>query len=104
MTGPKKRGLLADLRAVADENDLRVRGIEMAARGGEDIVGGERANSLAIRFEIVFGQLVEIDGRELAEQAVLRGDAERKNAGQDSCGRYRVLPAVTGSERMRSIS
>ena len=34
----KKRGLFGDLGAVADQDDLSVGGIEMAARGGEDVV------------------------------------------------------------------
>ena len=43
-------GLLGDFLAVADEDDLRVCGIEVASRGGEDIVGSKLANALAVRF------------------------------------------------------
>src|SRR5277367_1006099 len=82
----EKGSLLADLSAVADEDDLRVRGIEMAARGGKNISSGERANFLAIGFEIALGQLIEIDRRKLAEEAILRGHAERENAGEVAAG------------------
>src|SRR5579863_1403565 len=78
--------LLADLGAVADEDDLRVRGIEMASRGGEDVGGGKRANALAIGFEIALRQLIEIDGGKLAEESVLGGNAERENTGQVTAG------------------
>ena len=74
----EKRGLLGDLLAVADQNDLRVGGIKVAASGGENIVGSERMDFLAIRFQIVLGQAIEVDRRKLAETAILRGDAERK--------------------------
>src|ERR1039457_1346254 len=65
----EKGGLLANLRAVANEDNLRVRGIEMTARGGDNVVSGERTNSFAICFEITFRHLIEIDGRKLTEQA-----------------------------------
>jgi hypothetical protein len=58
--------LAGDLGAVADQDDLRVGGIEVAARGEENIVGGEGVNFLAIRLEMIFGQMVEINGGELA--------------------------------------
>jgi len=35
----EERGLLLDLRAVADDDDLRVGGVEMLARGGEHVRG-----------------------------------------------------------------
>ena len=78
----EERGLLGDLRAVAHQDDLRVGGIEVAARRDENIVGSERVNFLAIRFQIILGQAIEVDGGKLAEQAILRRDAERKNSGQ----------------------
>ena len=75
-------GLLGDLRAVAYQNDLRVGGIEVAARGGQHIIGGERMNFLAIGFQMIFGQAVEINRGELTEQAVLRSNSQREHAGQ----------------------
>ena len=76
----KEGGLFGDLGRVADEDDLGVGGIEMAARRSEDIVGSEGVNLLSIGFEVITGQFIEIDGRELTEQTALRGNAERKHS------------------------
>src|SRR6185437_4796817 len=78
----EKYSLRLRLRAVADDYDLRVRGIEIAARRFENVAGLQRANFLAERFQIIFRQGVQIHTRKLREQAVLRRDAERKNAAQ----------------------
>src|ERR1700728_253834 len=43
-------GLFGDLRAIADDHDLRVRRIEVAAGGCEDVGRGQRADSFAVRF------------------------------------------------------
>ncbi len=50
----EESGLVRDLCAVADENDLLVGGIEMAAGGCQNIVRCERLDSRAISFQIIF--------------------------------------------------
>src|SRR5579862_4658346 len=75
-------GLVENLVAVAYQDDLGVGGIEVAARGEQDIVGGERANFFAIGFEVIVGQAIEVDRRELAQDTILRRNTERENAGQ----------------------
>src|SRR5215469_2629278 len=81
-----------DVGAVADDDDAGVGRIEMAARSGQDVGGGEGADFVAESFEVIFRQAVEIYGGKLAEQAILRGDAERKSAGQiiDRVAEFRV--------------
>src|SRR5271156_393435 len=73
-------GLGGELGAVADDDDLRVGRIEVAARGGEDVVRGERVDAGAIGFEIIFRQAIEIDAGDLAEHAILSGHAKRKDS------------------------
>ena len=41
----EKCGLLADLSAIADDDDLGVRGIEVATGGGMNILGGKRSDT-----------------------------------------------------------
>src|SRR6202041_3820618 len=83
--------LLTNLGPVTDQDDLRVRGIKMAARGRKNIAGGELANTLTIGFEVSLGQLVEIDGRKLAQETVLGRDAEGENAGEVAAGAIKFL-------------
>ena len=54
----EKRGLLADLGAVSDHYDLRVRGIEIFSRRENNVRSGERMNSGAVRLEMIFGQAI----------------------------------------------
>src|SRR5260370_21910623 len=75
-------GLRLDFIPVANDDDLGVRGIEVFSRGGQNIFGGQGANALAIVFEIVFRELVQINRGKLAEQTVLRTEAERKYSAQ----------------------
>src|SRR5579875_92801 len=87
----EKRSLRFDFGAVADNHNARVRRIEIAARGEQDIFRGERANCFAKGFEIIFRQMVQINGGKLAEQAILRGDAERKRAAQVIGGVFQFI-------------
>src|SRR5579859_1201661 len=79
-------GLRFDLGAVAGEDDLQVGGVEVFAGGREQLFGGNGANLRAIGFEVVVGQFVLRDVRELAQQAILSGEAERKDAAQIVAG------------------
>jgi hypothetical protein len=73
-------GLRFDLRAVADDHDLRVGRIEIFLRGVEHIGRREFQNALAIRFQIIFRQPFERRGGKLPGQAILRGQAQRENS------------------------
>src|SRR5215469_4449360 len=79
---PEKRGLRRELLAVTYEHDLGVGRIKVEPRREQNIVRGERPDFFAIGFEVVVGQLVEADGRKLAEDAVLRSNSERENSAE----------------------
>ncbi len=97
------RRLLLDLRAIADHDDLRVRRIEIFLRGIENIGGRKLQNTFAVSLEIIVREAFERGHGQLPGQAVLRGEAQRKNAGQ-IVARVGQFFLATGVERMRSIS
>ena len=100
----EKRGLGFDLLAIADDHNLRVGRVEIFLRRLEHVGGGERPDAVAIGLEVILGQAFEVDARQLAGQAVLRGQAQRKNAAQITPGVVQLLVADGQGERMRSIS
>src|SRR5260370_42597373 len=71
---------LFDLGAVADDYDLHVGGIQILPGRREQVFRPQRADFLAIRFEIIVGQFVERHGGKLREQAILSGEPHRENS------------------------
>src|ERR1700722_7603662 len=78
----EQRGLFADLISVADDYDLRVGRIEIFSRRQNDIVGGERVNSLAICFQMIFRQAIQINCGKLAQHSILRRHSQRKHSSE----------------------
>src|ERR1700680_3874072 len=59
----KQCGLLGDVVAGADDHDLSICGIEMRAPGSQHVGSGKGADALAIGFQVILRQALEIDAR-----------------------------------------
>src|SRR5580692_5827316 len=78
----EQRGLRFNLRAVADDHNLRVGRIEIFPRPIEHVRRREFQDALAISFQIIVWQFFERRRGELPGEAVLRREAQRKYSGQ----------------------
>src|SRR5215467_14140542 len=58
----KESGLVFDLRTVANDHDLHIRGVEISSRGGHELGRSNRADVVPISFQIIRGKLVQLDG------------------------------------------
>src|SRR5256885_15372714 len=74
---PEKTGLIGNLPAVSNDDNLRIWRIEIGARRSEHILRRESANSLPIGLQVVLRKIIEIHVRELRSKAILCGEAQR---------------------------
>src|SRR5215468_4882774 len=58
----KEGGLVFDLRTVADDHDLHIRGVEIFSRSGHQLGRSDLADVVPISFQIIRGKLVQLDG------------------------------------------